>query len=576
MPPQRPNPDRRSAGYWDRFTQARISRRTVLRATATGAAMAGAATIAGCGAGSASSPGSKTPQATGADQPDILNVSSPPRRGGRFVSANSASFGTFDPHLGIQVASAYFPRLYNVLVNQSATKPEFLFLDLAESYEIPDDHTYVFKIRPGVRIGPNTLGVPERDMDAEDVRVTLERIKSDAVTTNHAFAKQFIDTVTTSGSTVTVTTPGPYAWFLNRVGLFFNCIVPKELLAGDLTRLNTAAAGAGAYRLISVTEGERAIFERNPNYYRRDPANANAQLPYVDSLEVRVIFDRATQRTAFQAGQLHLYWTSGGDEARGLGNGAIITRDPAFSYISFTMNPQKKPFDDPRVRRAISRAINRKAYVDLVYHGDAQPNGLVSWPLGSYAIPAAELESTYQPFDVAEARSLVQQVGGIKFKMMYPSNTTIEEHGQHLPLFLEQMKDAGIEVDQDPQDFGSWVTNYQGLNYDCSLALNQPYETPELPLAFHTTDGPFGDKSYIQGLGDPEIDAAVKKANTQLDQAARLDAVLAAQKVIYSKDPAMLPLVSPIQNLAFDKRVKNIPAGIGTSSYLVNTYWLDV
>jgi hypothetical protein len=55
----------------------------------------------------------------------------PPRRGGRLVTAVSASLGSFDPHTGIAVASAYFPRLYNVLVNQSATKPEFLYFDLA-------------------------------------------------------------------------------------------------------------------------------------------------------------------------------------------------------------------------------------------------------------------------------------------------------------------------------------------------------------------------------------------------------------------------------------------------------------
>ncbi|MDP9237268.1 MAG: ABC transporter substrate-binding protein [Chloroflexota bacterium] len=573
--PLRPQPplDRKPNGYWDRSATGRVSRRAVLRSGAAMAAASAALALVGCSSGASSSP--TTPTAIGADQPDVLNPASPPRRGGRFVTANSASFGTFDPHLGIQVASAYFPRIYNVLVNQSATKPEFMYFDLAQSYETPDDHTYIFKIRPGVKIAPNDLGVPERDLDGEDVRASLERIKQDATTTSHQFAAQYIDSITVSGDTVTVKTPGPYAWFLNRIGLFFNCITPRELLAGNLDRLGTRAAGAGPYRLTSVTEGEHALFDANPNYYRHDENNAGAQLPYVDGLDVRVIFDRATQRTAFLAGQIHLYWTAGSDDAKSLGNGAVITRDPAFSYVSFTMNPKKKPFDDERVRRAISRAINRQPYVDLIYRGDAAPDGLVSWPLGSYAFPNEELASTYQPFDVQEARSLVNQVGGIKFKMMFPGNTTIEEHGQHLPIFLEQMKDAGIEVEQDPQDFGSWVSNYRGLSYDCSLALNQPYETPELPLAFHTTNGPFGDKTYIQGLGDPEIDAAVKRANTQLDFDARREAVHAAQKIIYAKDPMMLPLVSPIQNLAFNKRVHNISAGIGTSSYLVNTYWLE-
>lgn len=561
--------------YWDRYTAARISRRTLLRSAAIASAAGGAIAIAGCGSSKHQAPVATTRAGSASNQPDVLNVAGPPRRGGTFTTANSANFGTFDPHLGIQVASAYFPRVYNVLLNQSATKPEFMFMDLAQSFEIPDETTYVFKIRPGVKIAPNGLGVPERDLDAEDVKVTLERIANEPASNNYGFAKQYIASIVASGDSLTIKTTGPYAWFLNRIGLFFNCIAPRELLTGDLSRLTTHAAGAGPYRLMSVSEGEVAQFERNPNYYRTDDANGGAPLPYVDKLEVRVIFDRATQRTAFQSGQIQLYWTASGDEARSLGDSAVIARDPSFGYVSLTMNPKKKPFDDPRVRRAISRAINRKEYVDIVYHGDARPNGLVHWPLGSYAFSDDELDSTYQPFSVADARDLVQQVGGIKIKMMYPAGTSIEEHSAHLAIFLEQMKAANIEIDQDPQDFGTWVSNYHDLNYDCSLALNQTYETPELPLGFHSTGGPFGDRTYIQGLGDADIDSAISTANQTLAYDARLEAVHAAQRVIYEKDPMFLPIVSPYLDLAYSPRVKNIPAGVGTTAYFLNSYWLD-
>jgi peptide/nickel transport system substrate-binding protein len=563
------------ASYWDEVRNARITRRAWLRGAGAGAGAVGAIALVGCEKSVEHPDPTARPSAGNANQPDILNPAGPPRRGGTLVTANSANFGSFDPHLGIAVASAYFPRVYNVLVNQSATKPEFIYFDLAQSFENPDDRTYVFTIRPGVKIAPNSLGVPERDLDAEDVKANLERLMTDARTNQYAFAHQNIDSVTARGNTVTVTTKGPYAWLINRLGLFFNCIAPREALAGDLSRLSDKTAGAGPYSLVSVTEGERATFVRNPNYYRKDPNNGGAQLPYVDGLDVRVIFDRATQRTAFQSGQIHAYMVGTGEEARSLGD-VPIARDPAFAYISMTMNPQRKPFDDPRVRRAVSRAINRSEYVRIVYGGDAQANGLVHWPLGSYALAADELEKTYQPFDLADAKALVSAVGGIKFKMMFPASTSIEEHGQHLAIFVEQMRAAGIEVEEDGQDFGSWIDNYQGLKYDSSLALNQIYETPELPLGFHTTGGPFGDKSYIQGTGDAEIDAAVAKANLTLPLPERRDAVHAAQKLIYSKDPAFLPLVSPYGYMAYSKIVKNISAGVGTTNYLLNSYWMDV
>ena len=563
------------ASYWDGVRDARVTRRAWLRAAGAGAAAAGAVALVGCGK-SGPPPEPTSRGSTGnADRPDILNPGGPPRRGGTLVTANAANFGTFDPHLGVAVSSAYFPRVYNVLVNQSATKPQFLHFDLAKSFETPDDRTYVFNIRPGVKIAPNSLGVPERDLDAEDVKANFDRLMTDKTTNQYGFAHQNIDSVTAKGDTVTVTTKAPYAWLVNRIGLFLgNCIAPRELLAGDLSRLSGKTAGAGPYSLVSVTEGERATFVRNPNYYRKDESNG-AQLPYVDGLDVRVVFDRATQRAAFQSGQIHAYMVGTGEEARSLGD-VPIARDPAFVYVSMTMNPLRKPFDDPRVRRAVSRAINRSEYVRIIYGGDAQANGLVHWPLGSYALPPDELEKTYQPFDLADAKALVSAVGGIKFKMLFPGSTSIQEHAQHLAIFVEQMRAAGIDIEQDGVDFGSWIDNYHGLKYDSSLALNQMYETPELPLAFHTTGGPFGDKSYIQGMGDPEIDAAVARVNRTLPLDERLAAVHDAQKLIYSKDPAFLPLVSPYAYMAYAKTVKNIPVGVGTTNFLLNTYWMDV
>lgn len=558
------------AGYWDGVARSRITRRRALALGGAGALSVAALSIAGCDGGDATL-GEPTATSGGAD---ILNGGGPPRHGGRYATANAANFGTFDPHLGVQVASAYFPRIYNVLVNQSATRPDWFFFDLAESLETPDDTTFVFKIRPGVKITPNDIGVPERDLDGEDVKVTLERLKTEPTTTQYAFARDNIESVTVDGQFVTIKTPKPYAWFLNRIGLFFNAIPPRELLAGNLDRLRDKAAGGGPFRLMSVSEGESARFDRNPNYYRKDEDHGGAQLPYVDGLDVQVIFDRATQRTAFQSGQIHMLMTGSSAEARSLSD-SVIARDPAFAYIAFTMNVRRGPFADPRVRRAISRAIDRKQFADIVYGGDAQPDGLVQWSLGDYALPPEDLETTYQPYNVEEARALVSEVGGIRMKMMFPASLSILEHNAHLPIFLEQMKAAGIEIDQDPQDFGAWIANYQGLNYDCSLALNQIYETPELPLKFHTTRGPFSDDSYIKGIGDPDIDAAVERVSAAMDLDERIRLTHDAQKLIYEKDPMMLPLVTPYNHLVYRNSVRNITAGIGTSNYIVSSFWLD-
>jgi len=127
------------ASYWDRYAVARVSRRTVLRSAAIASAAGGAIAIAGCSSGkSGDRQPSPTKSASPTDSPDVLNAAPDPRRGGTFTSANSATFGTFDPHLGIEVASAYFPRIYNVLLNQSATKPDLHVQDPPRREDRPE------------------------------------------------------------------------------------------------------------------------------------------------------------------------------------------------------------------------------------------------------------------------------------------------------------------------------------------------------------------------------------------------------------------------------------------------------
>ncbi|MDP9236847.1 MAG: ABC transporter substrate-binding protein [Chloroflexota bacterium] len=575
-----------AGSYWDKITAQRVSRRRVLQSAGVAGVAAGAVAIVGC---SSSSGGGKTPGATTAPKtsptpstkgPEILNPLSPPKAGGRYQTYGTANFDTFDPHLGIAGSTAYFPRVYNVLVNQSAQKPDFFVFDLAESYENPDELTWTFKIRPGVKIGPNDLGVPERDLTGEDVVATFDRIKNEPKANNGAFVKEFVASVTATGNTVTIKTTSPYAWFLNRVGNFVNAIPPKELLADatNVEKMRNKSAGGGPFRVVSATEGEGAKIDKNPSYYRKDADNANAALPYFDGFDVRLIQDRVGQRTAFNGGQLDQYSAETKAEADELAKNTqyFISKDPTNSFISVTMHPEKDPFTDNRARRAVALAINRKQYVDIVYQGDAKANGLVHWSAGegTYAFTEDELK-TEQPFDLAEAKKLVSAMSGLKVKLMMPANYPGAQHDKHLPIFLNQMAAADIQIEQDPQDFTTWLGNYRTLNYVLCLSLNVVYETPETPLNFHTAKGPQGDRAYAVGLNDPAIEEAVLKTKTTLEFEALKKAVRDAQKVIYSKDPAFFPLVTPYGYTAYSKKVHNVPGGIGLTGLLLSTPWIE-
>jgi len=321
--------------YWARFQRERISRRRLLGTGGAGAA--GLAVVAACGGGGGDeapgeTPGVVAPTSTPASQPVA---------GGRFQSARNAVFDTLDPHLSV-ASLLIFPRVYNVLIKQSALKPEVIIHDLADEFEMPEQGgtEWIFHIRPGVKIAPNQLGVPERNMDAEDARVSFARIQDLPEATACAFVCQWFDTHEAPDlETYTVRTPTPYAWFLAQIGgtNFFQNIPPRELIQQDPDRLKTSGVGGGPFSIVGYGEAEFLTMEKNPNYYGRDPNNNNAQLPYIDGWDTKVVPDPAAVRVDFESRGSYTYLAQNRAEVEELLSRYDVhegaTR-PVFSYIS--------------------------------------------------------------------------------------------------------------------------------------------------------------------------------------------------------------------------------------------------
>ncbi len=578
-----------AGSYWDKVTAQRVSRRRVLQSAGVAGAAAGAVWLVGCGKSSSGTTtpgtGGATPAPTKAAGLTYLNSSGTPKAGGTYNVGTSVDFDTFDPHISIAGGVTYFPRLYNAVINRSPADASFRFDDLADKLEQPDAQTYVFSIRPGVKIGPNQLGVPERDMDAGDIKATFDRIKNLPKSNAYAFVGTWIQSVDASadGKTCTIKTPKPYGYFFLRIGSPLNLIVPKELIATP-DKMKTASAGGGPFVLNpgQYTEGQFANLKKNTSYYLKDAQNNNAQLPYVDQRTVKIIADTSAERTAFQSQQTEEYTAVNVDDANALTQGGpkyTVNKDSTNTFISFTMNPTKKPWDDERIRKAAMYALNRQVYVDRIYKGQAKPNGIVHWSLGDYALPPDEL-AKLQPYDPAESKKLIKAATGkdtLDINVMWPADSNIEEHSLHLPIWLQQMQDAGFNVKKDAQAFGTWLGNYTDLKYDASLALNQVYEWAEYEMDFESLHGPAGSDIYSIGLGKlyPEIEQGITDSKGITDPVAQAAKVRDVQKLIYSKGPMFLPICTPYSFTLYQPYVMNVPTGIGGSANFLNRTWLN-
>ncbi len=568
---------------WQRLRRQRISRRRLL-ATA-GLGTAGLVAVTACGGGD-EEPAARTP--AGGETPTTAatpTVVGEPKRGGVYKSVVTADWGTIDPATSVGTATGIFPRMYNVLFSRSNADPSFIFWDLAEAMEQTDEVTYIYTIRPGVKIAPNDLGIPERDLDSLDAKAHLDRAEVDEDHLARAFTVPSLDShEAPDAKTYIIRTKSPYAYFLSRLGRALGgCMPPREFFEQGIS-LQDKGVGAGPYvvRPGTYQESGGISLDRNPNYYRKDEATGQ-QLPYIDAIDVTRITERQARRTAFLDGQTYTYSAETIDETNGILSqepGVYLLRNPVFTFISFTMNVTRPPWDDDRIRKAALYALDRQQFADLIFgEGEAQPNGIVHWPCGPFALPPEEL-AQLQPYDPQKSRDLIRAATGedaVRVKITYPI-TDLEYHDKHLPIFLQQMRDAGFDVEENPQDFGTWLADYTRVRYDASLSPNQVYETSEITLDWQSSKGPQGDENFAIGVGAlyPEIDEALVDSRRALSTEEHIEKVQDVQRLIYDKGPSFLPLVSWSSYNLYWNFVKNYPSGLGDTQTFLNEAWLDL
>ena len=240
----------------------------------------------------------------------------------------------------------------------------------------------------------------------------------------------------------------------------------------DRTTLGKLAYEPGTPRLsawvpVSWTHGQRAVFERNPYYWKID--TAGKQLPYVDRLEFTVIPNPNVILLKFLNGELDLigrYFTSSMYQTlkhgEAQGRFAVHLGEPKPSFCLYlnwdAPNPAlREAFRNLDVRMALSYAINRQEISEIIYHGLLAPTGVsISRSSSAHSEKVAALYSQYDP---AKARSLLDEAGyrdqdgdGIRaFKDGSPfeittdvfANTDFPDIAQ---LLIEYWADIGIKI----------------------------------------------------------------------------------------------------------------------------------
>jgi peptide/nickel transport system substrate-binding protein len=397
-----------------------------------------------------------------------------PKRGGTLTYLIPADAPpSFDGHKESTFATVHaFAPFYSLLVRINPDNPSSttdIVCDLCIEMPKPTDDgtTWTFKLRPGVKFHD---GSP---LTADDVATSFNEIifPPPGVLSPRLSNLLMVEKVeATDPATIVFHLKFPTEAFLPAVASPFNWIYEKKMLDQDPHWYEKNVMGTGPFKFVGYETGQSVTGVRNPDYY--DP-----KLPYLDGFTAIYADKQATRVDAMRSDRAAIEFRgmppSSRDELKGALGDQIMVQEGDWDVGSaITANHQKKPFDDVRVRRALTLAVDRWGGApSLSKIAIVQAVGGIVFPGSPLAATKDELQQIagYWP-DIeksrAEARRLLQEAGaeGLSFELL---NRNVDQPYKYVATWLiDQWSKVGLHVTQKVVPTGPWFENMRSGNFD--------------------------------------------------------------------------------------------------------------
>jgi peptide/nickel transport system substrate-binding protein len=510
-----------------------------------------------------------------------------PRYGGTFLSAGNEEVLHYDMHQtslgGIYAAVA---PAYNCLIRTSPYDPLALDIipELAETWEISDGgKTITFHLHRGVKWHD---GMP---FSSADVQYTMERImhppKGMVSPRGPVFAALIARVEAPDPDTVVIHGKGPSGLLLPLFANGWSVIIPKHIVEKDpVNALKTTVMGTGPFRLKEPPTSSLWKYERNPEYFQKDR-------PFLDAIEIHIMTDAQALVAALLSKRV--FWSDSFPHPnmdRDMSQSAaqqnpqlVRSSSPMVLVYHLTLQTEKPPFDDLRVRQAISEALQREAFGALGTQSGAVGTG--NYPFGPWGMPTERRNQLigYGPDmakRIAHAKALLasyeKEKGKIdwsKLKVQCASNIKFScENGQ---IMQQLLKKINVHVELQPMILSQLRANEISGNYLMSLLgaasnFDDPIDT--FGQLFVTKGG-----RWYQRRSLPALDTLFEQQKFLADPEARKQVVW-EMDTLAMNDAAYLVLLWPEfyhVRWNFVKGWTHTP-NLWSTNVRMDTVWLDL
>lgn len=477
---------------------------------------------------------------------------------------------SIDPHFHVYAPNpAVSHHIFETLVNadpDGRIKP-----GLAEAWRMDGDSAWLLTLRRNVTFHD---GAP---LTAADVVFTLARAPNvpNSPSSYAQYTKLIERVEALDAHTVRIVTKGPAPTLL--VDLANIGIIPKSNEGATTADYNAgkAAIGAGPYRFVSWTPGDRIELVRNPAYFAGPE-------PW-DRVTIRPIANNGARVAALLSGDVDMIdGVPGADRARIAADPNLVLAEcDAFRIIYIHMDSARdvspglsdlagkplaaNPLKDARVRRAISMAVNRQALAERLLSGQARPAGQYVPPTVAGASP----NLPPLPFDPDTARRLLREAGwGDGFSLVLASSNDRFPNDAEVAQAVGQML-ARIGLRTDVQTMPASMLFSRGSKLEFSVMLsgwvgNGEASSPLVAL-LATYDPKTGLGTSNRGRwSNPSFDAALGNALSTLDEPRRNQFYAQAAEIAVH-DMAVVPVYFTINTWATRKGLTYAARGDETS-----------
>lgn len=463
-----------------------------------------------------------------------LSSSSNPARLNPLIATDSAS-------------SSIAGFLFNSLVKYDESGQKIIG-DLAESYRFITPTLIEFKLRRGVKWHDG------KPFSARDVLFTYDLIKAPTTITPYASDFRVVKKVSVlDDHTLRVLYEKPY---FKALEIWMMGIVPRHILSreNDImgSKFNTAPIGTGPYILKKLEFSKQIVLEANPHYFEHRPK--------IDTIVFHVISDPMTRFLMLKSGQIDVSGLEPMQYERQLDRAfhhRFATLElPSHSYTYLGFNLRLKKFQDPRVRKALSLAIDREALNKILFLGHGK---VCTGPF----LPGSKGfndEVKVPKRDLTRAKSLLSAAGYTKnhpleFEIATSNSNAIRPYAAE--ILQRQLLEIGVKVTIRVMEWQAFLnTVVMPRKFDTVLLGWSLSLTPD-PYALWHSESDIAGGFNLVGYRSKKTDHLIEKMENSTDPST----IAALQREIFAQitsDDPYLFLVIPNDINIYSRAIKGV------------------